>query len=141
LATKNSHGDIAATDMDGLPLLDLAVMSLKSGYKDCHASGLLDKPNKNNKYELEKWLTEVKKCWRLSGSFAWIIIHQRLKRAAVVYMRYSLFNVLAKVVGTHAFVPMIAFDTVNDSSLVCVRLETFLRAVTPEVVKKIVKRV
>jgi hypothetical protein len=142
LATKNSHGDIAATDMDGLPLLDLAVMSLKNGYHACHLSGLLDKPNKNKKYELEKWFAEVKKCWRLSGAFAWMLIHRRTARAMVVYMPWPLFREIEKEVGGEALVPCAAYDiTTKNMPVLVMRLETFFRAVTPEVVKRIVKRV
>lgn len=140
LATANSYGDISATDMDGLPLLDLAVISLKNGYAKCHLSAMLDKPNKKIVFELEKWLKEVKVCWRSAGSYAWMIIHRRTARATVVYMPWQLFNQLQKAVGTLPLAPHVEAMDKNLRGFVVMRLETFLKAITPEVVKRIIKR-
>jgi hypothetical protein len=125
----------------GAPLLDLAVISLKNGYSKCHAMGLLDKPNAKTKYELEKWLTEVKKCWRQSGAYAWMIIHRRTGRANVVYMPWSLFRELSEKVSSLALAPYLSAVDKNAKGFYVLRLDTFLKAIKPEVITKITKRV
>lgn len=140
VATKNSHGDVAATDMDGLPLLDIAVMSLKNGYHKVHASALLDKPNKKVDNELAKWFREIEVVWDKCGSFSWMLIHRRLARAEVVYMPWLLFNELEKAVGRGRLGPsMELVDLVpnDDWSIMVMRLDIFLKRITPEVIKKL----
>lgn len=132
--TRNAYGDICATDHVGAPLLDVAIISLKTGYRETHASGLLDKPNKKKKYELEKWIKEAKDCWKQSGSFSWVIIHNRKGRAAVVYIPETLFKVLAKHAQRHSMGPGLMYATRKGKAFyfVVMRLEDFL-AIPPKV--------
>jgi hypothetical protein len=92
--THNSHGDIGAVDPFGAALVDVFVFSLKNGYKDTHASGLLDKPRLDKKYELEKWIEEISNCCEKAGTVSWVIIHGRKGRAITVYVPEWIANTL-----------------------------------------------
>src|SRR5262245_49693460 len=50
-STYGSYGDICAIDPIGSPLLDVVTISLKNGYRNTHALGVLDKPNVRNGHE------------------------------------------------------------------------------------------
>lgn len=134
IRTFGSYGDIGAVDPLGLPLLDVFTISLKDGYRDTHASALLDKPNKGV-FELEKWFAEIQAQHEQAGSISWLLIHKRKGRAAVVYIHDRIMTQL-----NFGVAPTICLFHVNSDIVKVVRLDDFLARVTPHVIKELSKR-
>jgi hypothetical protein len=134
--TYGQHGDIAAIDPIGLPLLELMVVECKNGYGKDHILTLLDKPNKNKTPEFEKWINKAISCKQASGAFGWCIIHQRKGRDATIYFDWDLFKYLRnKCEGLHA-VTMLKFVWMEDAQeIACISLRDFLKHVKPNDVK------
>lgn len=138
--TRNSAGDLMAVVEQGKPLLDVMVFSLKNGYAKHHAMTAFDRPKENIDLEFDKWITEIEECHENCGSFSWAIIHQRTRRAAVIYFPLNLFNQIKNQVEYADLKPLLRLDKYNQP-LFAMRLDVFLREVTPEAIQRIHKRV
>lgn len=85
--TSGQHGDIAATDPIGAPLIDLITIELKRGYSKHTIADLLDKPVNGGKQIYEQWIEQAIESHQQAKSLAWMIIAKRDRRETIV-----LFN-------------------------------------------------
>lgn len=131
---------MCATDPIGDPLLDLAVISLKNGYPKVHAMAFIDRPNKTIRNEFEEWRKEIRKCWKESGAYTWMIIHQRTGRAKVVYMPRRLYSRILFVAKKLWNYEALFKDTRWDEAVVCIRFDELLKVLTPKLVRRLVER-
>lgn len=135
--TYGQYGDIAAVHPKGQPLLDVICFELKNGYPKLHMSNILDSPGSNEK-QFTEWLTKAERDSQRSNSYSWAIVHQRTGRAAVVYFPARLWSLL--LLQNNVFSSELSLTTeVYPERIFCVRLEEFLEAVSPRLIRRRVK--
>lgn len=92
-STFGSYGDIAAVDPIGLPLLKLVTIELKRGYSK-HSPGELFDSTKFQKSPFSEAVQQAERCARLAGSFGWMLIHRRDRKAAIAYFSTNVVKLL-----------------------------------------------
>ena len=92
LQTPGQHGDIAATDSNGKPLIDVLTFSLKRGYKGVSIQDLFDLPPTSKRREFERWIFEAYDSHKSAGSYAWGIIVKRDRRDTLFLAPDYLFQ-------------------------------------------------
>lgn len=90
VSTYGQHGDIAATDPIGDPLIDVFTIELKRGYSKHTIQDLLDKPRKGARPKVQEWIDQAIESWEQAGSFTWLLIFRRDKREALVIFPTSI---------------------------------------------------
>ena len=89
--TTGQHGDVAATDPIGKPLIDLITIEIKRGYSKSSIQDLIDRSDKSAQQEYEKWIDKAITSSEAAGSDFWMIITRRDQRKAIVLMPQDLF--------------------------------------------------
>lgn len=95
-ATANSHGDIAALDEVGAPLLKVVALELKRGYKDTHFADVFDIPAHAKQKEWERFVEQAHEAKCGSGSMSWMLITRRDHRRALAVFPQVLQKELCK---------------------------------------------
>jgi hypothetical protein len=150
--TSDHHGDICAIHPSGKALLRIITMELKRGYPKATLSELVDrkKRSKPSNFEVD-FFQKARAACKNTGAYAWMIIHQRNQRNALVYFPDRLMQALINVGAFPK--PPCPFATVDTyfreqhgnkrktmRGLICVTtLKKFLSEVTPDHIKKLAK--
>jgi hypothetical protein len=133
------HGDICAVDKCGDALCKFLVIEAKNGYSGVHLTTLLDKTN-NKKNQLEKWIIKAHNSRKKSKAFSWIIVHQRTRRACLVYFPSKLYFVALGANGpkieVHCRIKLSKTKALP-LHLVAMKLADFLEAVDPKQIKRL----
>lgn len=79
-ATVGQHGDVAATQPIGEPLIDLMTIELKRGYSEYTVQDMLDRADKNAQQEWERFFYQCITSHEEAGSFAWFMVTRRDRR-------------------------------------------------------------
>lgn len=82
-STFGQHGDIAATDPIGLPLLENFLFELKRGYNKNTFADFLDRPGSGCSV-YEEWVGKVQSNLAASGAQYWAIVARRDRRRPIV---------------------------------------------------------
>ena len=129
-ATSWQHGDIAAIDPCGRPLIDKLVIELKRGYNKVTMVDLLDSPLTSSSL-FEEWIDQVQSSAMESaedfaGPKQWAIIHKRDRREPLIYISLSLYIKLPTIC------PCVSWTSLNKDSLVGMQLDDFLEQTSPK---------
>lgn len=151
LDTFGSHGDIAAVDPIGSPLIDLLTIELKRGYSKDSIQDVLDKSiKKPAQQEWEKWFAQVDESMVQSGSYSWMIITRRDQRRSICFMPWKMLSCLWQISEADYPVPLFAFTAMlktNNSfnaakeKVAGLLLDDFFACVKPEHVIELQQRV
>jgi hypothetical protein len=87
-STHGQHGDIAAVDPIGEPLINLFTIELKRGYSSVTPFDLLDRSSRASTQMFEKWWNQVWESHKMSGSTSLMMITKRDRREAMIYLPY-----------------------------------------------------
>lgn len=147
--TAGQYGDICATDLIGEPLLDLVTIELKRGYTIRKVKGvkkkvsgvtiadLLDKPAHAAQLPFEEWLQQAILAHEQAGSYAWWLVQRRDSRRAVLFMPNELFGLFDGQCDGH--LGNILTLRVNDLWIAGVALDSFLKEITPRMVRDVAR--
>jgi hypothetical protein len=141
--TTGHSGDIVATSSSGEVLLDVITFELKRGYKKASIADLLDKPRHAAKQEYEKWFDQAGQSCANAGSYSWAVVHKRDKRDPVICFPGLLCDQIHEVGSFPKLMDipiMTLFDTGGDR-IHAMPLAVWFRSVTPDMIRKISKRV
>lgn len=147
--TKSHYGDICAVDPIGQPLLDLAVIEAKRGYKEATIGCLVDRPRKINQQTFEGWIQQCIEAMDNAESFAWLLIVKRDRREAMVYMPSYLWTHLLEYGDTEAnWIPQVMFHGkikigkhFRKINIIGTHLDIWLKNITPEHILKAKKEI
>ncbi len=149
--TAGQYGDVCATDPIGEPLLDLVTIELKRGYTHKKVKGvkrkvtgvtiadLLDKPSYSTaQLPFEEWLQQAIVAHEQAGSAGWWLVQRRDSRKAVVFMPHELFHLFtghpdAGDLG-NSFIMR-----VGELWFAGVSLDSFLKEITPKIIKDVAR--
>ena len=92
--TAGQHGDMAATDPIGKPLIDLFTVEMKRGYSEHTIQDLIDKPKAGGVQVFEDFLAQTIESYEQAGSRSWMLITRRDRREALVWMPWPTFQSL-----------------------------------------------
>ena len=139
--TAGQHGDIAATDPIGAPLIDMFTIELKRGYSEHTFQDLTDRQADGGVQEWERFFTQTIESWEQAGAYTWLLITRRDRRQALVWTPY---HVIVELRTLGAFrngwpAPLVrmrvvlrGLDSGSRLADVCgLTLEDFLEGVTP----------
>lgn len=142
--TAGQYGDIAATDDCGRPLTVFFAFELKRGYPRAVLHDLLDKPAKAARQTYEDWLEQARDSAKLACSRYWLIVHKRDRREPLCLFPKALVDDVWNVQKFSEFDPIATFDlfvrTVGPLQVAAMRLDDFLKNLTPDDVRKLLKR-
>lgn len=94
-ATVNACGDVAAVDPIGLPLVRLFSIELKRGYNRSTPVDAIDRLPGTKHSEWEGFVEQARAAADNEGTPAWMVIHRRDRRQAVVYMEAPVYDLFA----------------------------------------------
>jgi len=149
--TAGQHGDVAATDPIGAPLIDIFTIELKRGYSEYTFQDLVDRKAGAGVQEWERFITQTIESFEQAGSYTWLLITRRDRREALAWMPTHVFKDL-KWAGAFAdgfpnpFCRMRLPLRYNNNQVLTVdicgmTLEAWLAGVRPEDVKRLEKEV
>lgn len=138
-ATYGQHGDVAATDPVGDPLLKLCAIEIKRGYSRRTFADMLDQPAHAKKHEWEAFVHQAQRSASAMGSMGWLLITRRDKRECLVFMPTDLFNGMRRCFGFRRPVPFVQMRVNGkggtDELNVCgTTLTAFCSTITPGMV-------
>lgn len=154
--TSGQHGDVAATDVDGVPLMELLTMELKRGYSKFTIQDVMDRKPYSAIQKWEEWLHQVWTSAANAGSCSWLLVTQRDRRDALVYMPTKFWSTL--VVNdciTDFTFPVLCFDgfikmgfprldypkeCMKEIDVTCIRWESWKTFVDADQVRKLTKK-
>lgn len=84
--TAGQHGDVAATDPVGAPLIDVFTIEIKRGYSEYTFQDLIDRMAGGGVQEWEAWFRQAIESWEQAGSYSWMLITRRDRRQALVWV-------------------------------------------------------
>ncbi len=141
----NQYGDIAAVDPCGAALIDLVTIELKAGYNKVSLFDIMDKPDHTKAQQWEAWIEQARESHEIAGSFAWMILARRDKRSPIVVMPQTLLRGLRTVDALQdtpsPFMTLALGDNGDKAIVCCMRLEDFLKGVTPKQIKELSRQV
>lgn len=166
--TYGQHGDICAIDPAGDPFIDLLTVEVKRGYSADSIAELLDKPATAVQQAVESFIQQAMESHEQAGSFSWMVILRRDKRVPVVLLPSYFVKAVQKLTSEKwKTAPLFAFlvdltfrelveviktkkgkktskkrvwkERRERHMIYSVTLETFLKLVTPQIVKRLVK--
>ena len=124
--TRGQYGDIAATDPNGAPLLDVVTIELKNGYNKHTLLEFVDAPPEvRRKSKWNQWIQQAMRASQGSGSYSWMIISKRDFREPVVVFPLHLAEDLGISPAHHTVV-------LSRMHIAVLQLREFLTFVTPE---------
>lgn len=95
--TAGQHGDIAATDPIGKPLIDAFTIELKRGYSENTIQDLLDCKIKSGVQPYGGFIAQTIESYEQANSFSWMLVTRRNRRRDMVWLPYPAFASLRKV--------------------------------------------
>lgn len=134
--SKNTYGDLLATDPDGQPLVDLVCLELKKGYSTDHIHSLLDMRGGTPLPLYGKWFVKIQETARAAGVPHWMLIAKRDRRESLVFFSLSMWKDL---INDAATLPL-QLELEGIPSVGGCTLHDFLRWVRPNDVRKALKR-
>lgn len=134
--TAGQHGDVAATDPIGAPLIDALTIEIKRGYSEYTFQDVIDRLEKGGIQEWERWFGQAIESHDQSGSVSWMLITRRDRRSPLVWFPHYLFTEFRRL-GAFSGRPSAPFmravvgvRTVRQTiDLVAMPLDTFLEEV------------
>lgn len=146
----NQDSDLCAICPSGKPFTDLLTVEMKKGYNAATVHDLLDRPKSTKPKPVEEFCSKARRQHRQAKSFAWVVIHQRDRRNALVYYPHKL---MLQLVNAGCFpappTPFATIDTIFREregkkkivrEIVCVTtLAKFLQRVTPEHIRTLAR--
>lgn len=148
--TAGQHGDIAATDPIGVPLIDVFTIEIKRGYSEFSAQDMLDRQPKGGVQEWERWFRQALDSWEDAGSYTWMLITRRSRRKALVWCPPYVLRDLQGVGAfngrpvPYAGITVQAREKGRDPVVVKaagMQLEAWLAGVSPEHIQALAKEV
>jgi len=109
--TQGQHGDVAATDPIGAPLLDLVAIEIKRGYSIETLHSLFDRAKNAGQQMYEAWIQQAVTAHQQSGSYSWIIITKRDGREPLVIMDALLVDALKEAIAAARPRPFVTCST------------------------------
>jgi hypothetical protein len=137
IGTAGQHGDVAATDPIGEPLIRAFTIEIKRGYSGASMQDLIDSPGSKSTWY--KFLEQAIESHIQAGSWSWMLITKRDRREPLTVLPY--YN-LGSFINDKVFLGICKLRTVlyEDSiELVIVPLEAFLDIITPEQIQEKMK--
>lgn len=141
-STYGQHGDIAAVDPVGEPLISLFTIELKRGYSSVTPFDLLDKLERAAAQKFEQWWNQVHESHVMAGSLAPLMITKRDRREAMIYLPYGLVSTYMTNLRRWAL-PSVFIRLNNTGNMPHVfgtTLEQFLSYTTPVDILEIVRK-
>lgn len=144
-STFGQYGDITAVDPIGQPLTRAICIECKRGYSRFSFADAVDREFHHAPTAWEAFVAQADSSARASGALAWALIQRRDKRAALVFVPRD-FYLRLRDVGAFRWRPspfvqmLVTIRTAKARvpvSVVCVTLDDFLEAVTPEHVRRL----
>jgi hypothetical protein len=144
--TFGQYGDIQATDPCGQALIDVCTIELKRGYSKENIHNLLDSRQTKHPKLYEKFILQASADSKKAKSKYWMLIAKRDQHVSVVYIPMKFYRELKKEMfiyhGKHT--NDIIKTTVRLKwkkwNIFGCRLDEFLSAINPKVVKRIGRR-
>lgn len=146
--TANSNGDIMATDVLGIPLLNVFAFELKRGYSKHTIVDVFDKAPNSALQEYENWIVQAEESQRNSDAESWAIVTRRDRRVAMLYMPTWALNTLTELQLLHE-VPHPHMEMTLSvrrqyggqvqkcrKRISCILVSSFFASFTPEVIKR-----
>ncbi len=134
-STYGQYGDVQAVDPIGEPLLKVVTIEAKCGYRGVAFSDLLDAGERMKPIWLD-WLKQVQEAWQKAGSFSWLLVVKRDRRAVLVVFPSGLYQELVERQPSFASVyPSVLLRCPGGMTirrLWAMRLNDFLGAVEPD---------
>lgn len=143
--TSGQHSDMAAIDPIGAPLLDAFTIEMKRGYPKANLHDLFDNTGRIKSHPLLEWIDQVEESYERAGSYSWLIIHRRDRRAALVYMPLAAYEVLSTSAlrqyrGRLHWKKMILPVPGRQEQLVVLTLAEILKCVSPMKLRERIKQ-
>lgn len=134
--TFGQEGDIQAVHPVGRPLLDLLTIEAKRGYSQHPAFECIDQ--KGISFFEDKFLRQTMKDASNAGTRFWMLIHQRDKRKACVFIPVHLYRLLAEqLFGAY---PRMFLTTHRGVEIFCTTLDEWKNKVSPADIRRISAR-
>lgn len=136
--TYGQHGDVAATDPIGEPLLDVATIEIKRGYNATTMFDMLDVKVLAKTHQWRQWIEKAIRDAAAAGSYSWLIINRRDRREELITMPFNLFQALTipYTVTRIEWNGWVCFsDGMRKMHLVTITLEDFFSWVSPKRIK------
>lgn len=145
VGTAGQHGDIAATDPIGAPLIDALTIEIKRGYSKNSFVDVIDRPVRQTRSQqiFDKWVQQIIESWEQSGSFSWLLITKRDGREPLVVFPHYLASLIDCTSWIHPNANLsvdilLKKGTKTDFRplpLQVTTLEVWLKNVTPKMIK------
>ncbi len=139
ITTPGQYGDICCTDPIGQPFMKTFVVEVKRGYNDATIQDLLDKPNST----YLKWFEKAERDRKAAGVPLWMLVVKRDRRDDLVFMPLKTASAEAESmpyeVWDAAYIPSVCMTVKiqgEDTDTIGVRWEGFLKAITPDYIRK-----
>lgn len=139
-STHGQHGDVCATDPIGEAFCRALAVEIKKGYSKFSPFDVLDKPKRGKPQLFEEWMAQAEDSCQHGGTLSWLIIFKRDKRQAMVAFPERLLDkfLAAECNQLNACDGMsLHFWMKSKGSVRVMRLDDFLKHVTPEAVRRI----
>lgn len=143
LSTSSHCGDLCAINPIGEPLIKAFAIEIKRGYKGASIADLIDSPDIIKNIHYESWIEQAIAAQVASSSVFWMIIHRRDQRESTVTLPQEVFspNWISSSLLTSRFCSFMRSHWVNRhtdvaTTLIHLRLEDFLRFVSPDNIRK-----
>jgi hypothetical protein len=147
-ATAGQHGDVAATDPVGAPLIDAFTIEIKRGYSEHTTQDLTDRRPGGGVQVWEQFIAQTVESYENAGSLSWLIIARRDRREAMAWMPPHALQML-KAAGAFGGVRPLPYARITTEvrfgaevrriDMVGMTLDAWLGGVTPAMVKTIVE--
>lgn len=148
--TQPHCGDICAIDPIGKPLTDVFAVELKRGHNKHTLADMYDRPYRAAKVGYEAWFAQAITSKENSDAFAWMLIHKRDKREAMVFFPYYVYDILVQmgcgfqldVIPLVRLIDVVRFSNskrVETVSIVGTHLRQWLQVVTPNSIQELAK--
>lgn len=135
--TRGQEGDIAATHPSGLPFTRLFTIESKRGYPKHNPMFMIAPSKREGKKGFAEFIVQAKNAAGRAQTPFWLIIHRWDQRGAVVYFPYRLRTNYG-FDGQWIF-PSAQFSFQSYGKIICLRLEDFFLAFTPDRLRQLEK--
>ncbi len=122
--TQNQYGDVCAIDPIGQPLIDVFTIELKRGYSKYTIHDLFDKRKGAAKQQYEKWIEQIQKDHKLSGSRSWFLVTRRDRKREMILM--------PKIMYRNLFIKNFTIFVFNDELFSFAPLDEFFARAKPD---------
>jgi hypothetical protein len=148
-STYGQYGDIQAVDPIGSPLVQYFTLELKRGYTKTSIGDVVDRLERPAPTEMEKFFEQAMRSASEAGSVSWLLLTKRNKRDDMLYIPKKAYIELQEN-GAFEKTPrtLLQLRTKIKTSkkewvlleVVGMRLSSFIRGCSPQVIKIVCKR-